>query len=105
MCCTLLAIAKVCTIPDICARILDVGAAGICLRRWRSSSRGAHFTAADLIRKKITVVEGVTASLGLEKPHAPLRACVRVETLKERFDYVAVSRADGHAGVCEAGLP
>ena len=50
---------------------------------------GAHFTAADSIRKKITVVEGVAASLGL-KNLTP--RCVRVETLKERFDYV-VSRA------------
>ncbi|MEF2791962.1 MAG: RsmG family class I SAM-dependent methyltransferase, partial [Alistipes dispar] len=50
---------------------------------------GVRFTAADSIRKKITVVEGVASSLGLENLTP---RCVRVETLKERFDYV-VSRA------------
>ena len=49
----------------------------------------AHFLAADSIRKKITVVEGVARSLGLENLEA---RAVRVETLTERFDYV-VSRA------------
>lgn len=50
---------------------------------------GARFLAADSIRKKITVVEGVARSLGLENLEA---RAVRVETLTERFDYV-VSRA------------
>ena len=49
----------------------------------------AHFVAADSIRKKITVVEGVRSSLGLTNLEA---RCVRVEQLTERFDYV-VSRA------------
>ena len=49
----------------------------------------ACFTAADSIRKKITVVEGVAAGLGLTNLTP---RCVRVETLTERFDYV-VSRA------------
>ena len=43
----------------------------------------------DSIRKKITVVEGVAAGLGLT---ILTPRCVRVETLTERFDYV-VSRA------------
>lgn len=49
----------------------------------------AHFTAADSIRKKITVVGGVAAGLGLQNLDP---RCVRVETLQERYDYV-VSRA------------
>ncbi len=49
----------------------------------------AHFTAADSIRKKIAVVEGVAAELGLRNL-AP--RCTRVETLPERYHYV-VSRA------------
>lgn len=84
-----LAIAKVCRFADG-ARILDVGCGGgfpsIPLA---ILFPGAHFTAADSIRKKITVVEGVSRSLGLENLTP---RCVRVETLTERFDYV-VSRA------------
>lgn len=84
-----LAIAKVCRFDDG-ARILDVGCGGgfpsIPLA---ILFPGAHFMAADSIRKKITVVEGVSRSLGLENLTP---RCVRVETLTERFDYV-VSRA------------
>lgn len=84
-----LAIAKVCRFDDG-ARILDVGCGGgfpsIPLA---ILFPGAHFTAADSIRKKITVVEGVTTGLGLTNVTP---RCVRVETLTERFDYV-VSRA------------
>lgn len=84
-----LAIAKVCRFDDG-ARILDVGCGGgfpsIPLA---ILFPGAHFTAADSIRKKIMVVEGVTTGLGLTNVTP---RCVRVETLTERFDYV-VSRA------------
>lgn len=84
-----LAIAKVCTFGDD-ARILDVGCGGgFPSVPLAILFPGAHFTAADSIRKKITVVEGVAASLGLENLTP---RCVRVETLTERFDYV-VSRA------------
>lgn len=84
-----LAIAKVCRFADG-ARVLDVGCGGgfpsIPLA---ILFPGAHFTAADSIRKKITVVEEVAA--GLELTNVSPR-CVRVETLHERFDYV-ISRA------------
>ncbi len=84
-----LAIAKVCAF-DTGARILDVGCGGgfpsVPLAILFPEAR---FTAADSIRKKITVVEGVVSALGLENV-AP--RCVRVETLAERCDYV-VSRA------------
>ena len=84
-----LAIAKVCTFGDG-ARILDVGCGG----GFPSVPLAilfpeAHFTAADSIRKKITVVGGVAAGLGLQNLDP---RCVRVETLQERYDYV-VSRA------------
>ena len=84
-----LAIAKVCRFDDG-ARVLDVGCGGgFPSVPLAILFPGAHFTAADSIRKKITVVEGVSQSLGLTNltPH-----CVRVETLPERCDYV-VSRA------------
>lgn len=84
-----LAIAKVCTFGPG-ARVLDVGCGG----GFPSVPLAilfpeAHFTAADSIRKKITVVEGVAAGLGLRNLTP---CCTRVETLAERFDYV-VSRA------------
>ncbi len=84
-----LAIAKVCAF-DAGARVLDVGCGG-----WFPSVPlavlfpEAQFTAADSIRKKIAVVEGVAAGLGLKNL---VPRCVRVETMGERFDYV-VSRA------------
>ena len=84
-----LAIAKVCRFDDG-ARILDVGCGGgFPSVPLAILFPGARFTAADSIRKKITVVEGVSRSLGLENLTP---RCVRVETLPERFDYV-VSRA------------
>lgn len=84
-----LAIAKVCTF-DAGARILDVGCGG----GFPSVPLAilfpeADFTAADSIRKKITVVEGVVSALGLKNIDPQ---CVRVETLAKRCDYV-VSRA------------
>lgn len=84
-----LAIAKVCTFADG-ARVLDVGCGGgFPSVPLAILFPGAHFTAADSIRKKITVVEEVAAGLGLSNLTA---RCVRVETLAERYDYV-VSRA------------
>jgi len=84
-----LAIAKVCAF-DEGARVLDVGCGGgfpsIPLAILFPE---AHFIAADSIRKKITVVEGVVQSLGLKNIEP---RCTRVETIPERFDYV-VSRA------------
>lgn len=85
-----LAIARVCAF-DAGARILDVGCGGgfpsVPLAILFPEAR---FTAADSIRKKITVVEGVAAGLGLQNLDA---RCVRAESLvNERFDYV-VSRA------------
>ncbi len=84
-----LAIAAVCRF-DAGARILDVGCGGgfpsVPLAIMFPE---AHFTAADSIRKKITVVEGVAQSLGLANLTP---RCTRVEQIAERFDY-AVSRA------------
>ncbi|MEG0807397.1 MAG: 16S rRNA (guanine(527)-N(7))-methyltransferase RsmG [Alistipes sp.] len=84
-----LAIAKVCAF-DSGARILDVGCGGgfPCVPLAILFPE-AHFTAVDSIHKKITVVEGVVAGLGLQNVEA---RCVRAEALTERFDYV-VSRA------------
>ncbi len=84
-----LAIAKVCAFAPG-ARVLDVGCGG----GFPSVPLAilfpdVQFMAADSIRKKITVVEGVVAGLGL-KNLTP--RCARVEMLAERFDYV-VSRA------------
>ncbi len=84
-----LAIARVCAF-DAGARVLDVGCGG----GFPSVPLAvlfpeAQFTAADSICKKIAVVEGVAAGLGLKNL---VPRCVRVETLGERFDYV-VSRA------------
>lgn len=84
-----LAIAKVCSF-EARARILDVGCGG----GFPSVPLAilfpeAEFVAADSIRKKITVVEGVTEGLGL-KNLTP--RCTRVEQLPEQFDYI-VSRA------------
>lgn len=84
-----LAIAKVCTFDDG-ARVLDVGCGGgFPSVPLAILFPGVRFTAADSIRKKIAVVEGVAAGLGLDNLTA---RCARVETLTERFDYV-VSRA------------
>ena len=84
-----LAIAKVCAF-DAGARILDVGCGGgfpsVPLAILFPEAR---FTAVDSIRKKIAVVEGVTAGLGLRNLEP---RCARAETLPERYDYV-VSRA------------
>ncbi len=84
-----LAIANVCSFAAG-ARVLDVGCGG----GFPSVPLAilfpeAHFTAVDSIRKKITVVEGVAQSLGLQNLTAQ---CVRAETLPDRYDYV-VSRA------------
>lgn len=84
-----LAIARVCAF-DAGARILDVGCGGgfpsIPLAILFPEAR---FTAADSIRKKIAVVEGVARAAGLENVEP---RCMRVEKLAARYDYV-VSRA------------
>ena len=84
-----LAIARVCRF-DAGARIVDVGCGG----GFPSVPLAilfpeAHVVAADSIRKKITVVEGVAQRLGLQNLEP---RCTRVEQLGETFDYV-VSRA------------
>ena len=84
-----LSIAKVCRF-EAGAEVLDVGCGGgfpsIPLAILFPEVK---FVAADSIRKKITVVEGVTTALGLKNitPHWG-----RVEQLPQHFDYV-VSRA------------
>lgn len=84
-----LSVAKVCTFDDG-ARVLDVGCGGgFPSVPLAILFPGAQFTAADSIRKKITVVEGVASALGLQNLSP---RCVRVETLAECYDYV-VSRA------------
>ncbi|WP_419510484.1 16S rRNA (guanine(527)-N(7))-methyltransferase RsmG [Alistipes sp.] len=84
-----LSVAKVCTFDDG-ARVLDVGCGGgFPSVPLAILFPGAQFTAADSIRKKITVVEGVASALGLQNL---CPRCARVETLAERYDYV-VSRA------------
>lgn len=84
-----LSVAKVCAFDDG-ARVLDVGCGGgFPSVPLAILFPGAQFTAADSIRKKITVVEGVASALGLQNL---CPRCVRVETLAERYDYV-VSRA------------
>ena len=84
-----LAIAKVCQF-EAGAEVLDVGCGGgfpsVPLAILFPETR---FVAADSIRKKITVVEGVVAGLGLKNIEP---RCTRVEQIAEHFDYV-VSRA------------
>ena len=84
-----LAIGKVCQF-EAGAEILDVGCGGgfpsVPLAILFPEAR---FVAADSIRKKITVVEGVVKGLGLQNITP---CCTRVEQLPQHFDYV-VSRA------------
>ncbi|MFR9668937.1 MAG: 16S rRNA (guanine(527)-N(7))-methyltransferase RsmG [Rikenellaceae bacterium] len=84
-----LSIAKVCYF-EAGARVLDVGCGGgfpsVPLAILMPE---VQFTSADSIAKKIKVVEGVCESLGITNVDAQ---CVRVESLKSRYDYV-VSRA------------
>lgn len=84
-----LAIARVCTFEPG-ARVLDVGCGGgFPSVPLAILFPGAQVLAVDSIGKKIKVVEGVAASLGIANLEA---RCVRAESLSERFDYV-VSRA------------
>lgn len=84
-----LAIAKVCKFENG-ARVVDVGCGGgfpgIPLAILYPE---VNFTLVDSIGKKITVVKAVVEALGLENVTA---VNARVETLKNKFDYV-VSRA------------
>lgn len=84
-----LAIARVCRFDDG-ARVADVGCGGgfpsVPLAIMFPNVR---FTAVDSIAKKITVVRGVSESLGLSNLEA---VNMRFEQLPARFDYV-VSRA------------
>ena len=84
-----LAIARVCRFDDG-ARVADVGCGGgfpsVPLAIMFPNVR---FTAVDSIDKKITVVRGVSESLGLSNLEA---VNMRFEQLPARFDYV-VSRA------------
>lgn len=84
-----LAIARLCGF-DAGARICDVGTGGgFPAVPLAIMFPEAHFTAVDSIGKKITVVKGVSESLGLDNL-TPVNG--RVEALPGRFDYV-VSRA------------
>ena len=84
-----LAIARVCRF-EAGARILDAGCGGgFPSVPLAILFPGAQFVAADSIRKKIAVVEGVSRSLGLENLEP---RCMRVEQIDGPFDYV-VSRA------------
>ena len=84
-----LAIARVCRF-DKGARVADAGCGGgfpsVPLAIMFPEAR---FTAVDSIAKKITVVKGVSQSLGLQNIEA---LNMRFEQLPKRFDYV-VSRA------------
>ena len=84
-----LAIARVCRFADG-ARVADVGCGGgfpsVPLAIMFPEVR---FTAVDSIGKKITVVRGVSESLGLRNLEA---VNMRFEQLPKRFDYI-VSRA------------
>ena len=96
-----LAIAKVCTFGDG-ARILDVGCGGgfpsVPLAILFPEAR---FTAADSIRKKITVVEGVAAGLGLTNLTP---RCVRVETLPEFVGWIWNRLEKGQKGSLPNGI-
>lgn len=84
-----LAIARVCRFADG-ARVADVGCGGgFPSVPLAIMFPGVRFTAVDSIGKKITVVRGVSESLGLRNLEA---VNMRFEQLPKRFDYI-VSRA------------